>query len=225
MQGRTCVRKKNLDPLCSKTSSEGKIRIFSEHFRKIQKSCGNDKIKRQGRVIASTLIHTASYINKHHWHFSNSNRSSSGEKLEMVVPDLKVKRVWKKLWLIFSFLFFPLLLSLTLSLSLIFLIFSLMSSIFSCFILCLNHILLSLSRRFFMVCSSCCCFRLAASIWAWRSLCCCKYLSFSAIDLSLASDMAASACSFCVRICSSTMRLMFLWSSMCFSSRRIIWDT
>lgn len=47
-----CEEKKNLDPLCSKTSFEGKIRIFSEHFRKIQKSCGNDKIKRQGRVIA-----------------------------------------------------------------------------------------------------------------------------------------------------------------------------
>ena len=126
----------------------------------------------------------------------------------------------------FSFLSSPSLShSLSLSLSLIFLIFSLMSSIFSCFILCLNHILLSLSRRFFMVCSSCCCFRLAASIWAWRSLCCRKYLSFSAVDLSLASDMAASACSFCVRICSSTMRLMFFWSSMCFSSRRVIWDT
>ena len=108
-------REKSLDPLCSKTSSEGKIRIFSEHFRKIQKSCGNDKIKRQGRVIAWTLIHTSSYINKHHRHFFNSmfNRSSSGEKLEMVVPDLKVERVWKKLCLIFSFLFFPLLLSLS----------------------------------------------------------------------------------------------------------------
>lgn len=74
-----CEEKKNLDPLCSKTSFEGKIRIFSEHFRKIQKSCGNDKIKRQGCVIAWTLIHTSSYINKHHRHFSNSmfNRSSS----------------------------------------------------------------------------------------------------------------------------------------------------
>ena len=33
-----------------------------------------------------------------------------------------------------------------------------MSSIFSCIVLCLNHILLSLSRRFLMVCPSCCCF-------------------------------------------------------------------
>ena len=37
--------------------------------------------------------------------------------------------------------------------------------------------------------------------------------------------MAASACCFCVGIFSSTMRLMFLWSSMCFSSGRVIWDT
>ena len=43
-------------------------------------------------------------------------------------------------------------------LSLIFLLNLMMSSIFSCLVLCLNHILLSLSRRFLMVCPSCCCF-------------------------------------------------------------------
>ena len=76
-----------------------------------------------------------------------------------------------------------------------------------------------------MVCSSCCCFRLAASIWDWRSLRCRKYLSFSDVDLSLAADTAASACSRFVRICSSTTRVMVLWSSICFPSWWVIWDT
>ena len=58
-----------------------------------------------------------------------------------------------------------------------------MSSIFSCLVLCLHRILLSQSRRFSMIFSSCCCFHLAASMWAWRSLRCRKYFSFSAVDL------------------------------------------
>ena len=41
-------------------------------------------------------------------------------------------------------------------------------------------------------------------------------------DPAATVDMAASACCFCVRIFSSTMRLMFLSSSMCFSSGRVI---
>ena len=75
-----------------------------------------------------------------------------------------------------------------------------------------------------MVASCSCCFRFAASIWACSSLCCRDCFSLSAADLSLAADTAASASSLCARIWFLILRLSSLSSSMCFCSKRAIWD-